>query len=157
MTCCYRHEFAGGQSVPLVRPTADFRRRGGAAPVGRGHDEAAAAVRARRQSAAGRSATVGPRRPHATPPHVDEGLRLRRRVLVHQVRQNVPDIARPGGALSQVAQRQEAVLVRAVQQIVRRRDKPEPTPVSRVRPVLCRNNILPSFYYNAILCSTYCY
>jgi len=149
MTCLQycRHEFACGQSVPLIGPTADFRWRSGAAPVGRGHDEAAAAVRARRQSAAGRSATLGPRWPHATSPHVDEGLRLRRRVLVHQMRQNVPDIARPGGAFSQVAQRQEAVLVRAVQQILRRRDKPEPTPVSRVRPVLYRYHILPSFYY----------
>jgi len=128
---CCRHELAGGQSVPLVRSTADF---GGA--VGRGHDEAAAAVRARRQPAARGRAAVGPRRPHAAPPHVDEGLGFRRRVLVHQVRQNVPDFARPGSALPEVAQRQKTVLVRAVQQIVRRRDKPEPTPVSRVQPVL---------------------
>lgn len=126
--CNHRYELVGGEPVPRVGP-ADVGRRG-AASVGRRHDEAAATVRAGRQSAAGRRAAVGPGRPPAAPPHVDEGLRVRRRVLVHQVRQDVPDVARPGGALPEVAQRQATVLVRAVQQVFRGRDKPEPAPVS---------------------------
>lgn len=136
MSSYCRHEFAGGQSVPLAGATADFERRCGASPVGRRHDEAAATICARRQSAAGRRAAVGPRRSHATPPHADEGFSFRRRVLVHQMRQNVPHVPWLGGTLPEVAQRQEAFLVRAVQQIFRCRDKPEPTPVSRVRPIL---------------------
>jgi len=80
-----RHEFTGGQSVSLVWPTADFGWCCGASPVSRGYDEAAAAVRAWRQPAAGRCAAVGPRWPHATPSHANEGLSIRRRVLVHQV------------------------------------------------------------------------
>lgn len=129
----YRYGVTGLESFPLVEP-ADVRRRD-AASHGRGNAEVTTAVRARRRPSADRRAAFGSRRPSAPPAHVDEGLGFRRRVLVHQMRQDVPDVARPGGALQEVPQREEAVLVRAVQQIVRRRDKPEPAPVSKSRGI----------------------
>lgn len=130
----YRYDFTGGESFPLVKPT-DVRRRG-TTSFGRRHDEVATAVRTGCQSTPGRRATFGPRRPSSPPSHADEGFRFRRRVLVHQMRQNVPDVARPGGAFQEVSQREETVLLRVVQQIFRSRDKPKPTPVSRVSSVL---------------------